>query len=203
MARRIEDLENRAGAVLACLPILLAIAANANAASITATPLASQVNVGERVSVEIRLQLEPGESASLFEAFLDAAGPGVMSVDPSGFGATWSSTVASPELGDGDAGRVSLSLLASGNRTDHDLVATLSVLGTSTGLVSLSLALDEVVILQRDSGNDLEDIFVNEGPGTLLAQFEVVPEPSAALLIGLGISGLAWRRHVINQPHSS
>lgn len=194
----------RTAASLAWLPMFLfAIAVSANAASITATPLASQINVGERVSVEIRLQLEPGESASVFQSTFSVSSSGLITVDPSGFGTTWSSPVGFPLLGNGDASTATVSLLADDNRTDHDLVATLSVLATSVG--TLALALDSDVLLQRDPdvGVDLVNIPVSQGSGSLLAEITVVPEPSAALLIGLGISGLAWRRRGTAQPHHS
>lgn len=185
----------RVGAILAWLPmLLLVLAAGANAASITATPQASQINVGERVSVEIRLQLEPGESASAFQATFAASGPGLVSIDPNGFGDTWFSPLGFPVLGTGEAATATVSLTADGNRSDHDLLATISVVGTSIGLIALELDATRDLLLQRDFGSTLEDIALDQGPGSMLAQIEVVPEPSTGLLIGLGISGLAWRR---------
>jgi hypothetical protein len=171
------------------LLLLVASASPIRAATISAFTNDSIIGVGSVASVEIRLQLDPLEFASIFEGRFDLAGLGStasVAVQPLGFGSTWDT-----QFGGVTQSQLILSLTSS-NRDDHVLLATIDVAGLAPGFFDLLLA--PGTLLQRDTNVSpfFEDVALGTAVGTNLISIQVVPEPSTGLLMGLGLLSLGW-----------
>lgn len=171
---------------------LLIVSGAANAATIVAIPSAAQVAVGEQLTIELHVNLGVGESASIFQGEFSLSGPGLMSVDPIGYGGTWASTF--PNAPTAASASATMSLTSASNRSDHSLLGTLIVDTSAAGLISLLI--DPDTFLQRDLAifPFFEEVTLQNAMGSELTQITVVPEPSAALLIGAGLLYFANRR---------
>jgi len=159
-----------------------------NAATISAFTNDSIIGVGSVASVEIRLQLDALELASIFEGHFDLVGLGTavsVSVDSEGFGNTWST-----QFGSVTESQLVLSLTSS-NRDDHILLGTIDVIGLTPGFFDLVLA--PGTLLQRDTDTlpFFEDVAFDAVPGTTLVSIQVIPEPSTGLLVALGLASLS------------
>jgi MYXO-CTERM domain-containing protein len=173
---------------MAVLTVVGAVAADA--ATIHATPSASTIGVGGSFSIDLFLELDVGEEASVLEARFDFVGLG-SSVDLDSFeagGPTWS---LSSENVSGSTGTISN---LSGNAGGSRLVATFT--GTALALGDFSIEFAADYILQRDIDDFpfLEDVNLETAVGTVLATVSVVPEPSTWLFAAAGLALVAARR---------
>ena len=173
----------------------------AGAATIFAVPTASEINVGDQISIELFVDLDAGagEVASLFEGRFFLVGPGLMSVDPLGFGMTWDDS-ALPDGPNAASTNVVMSLLASSNRSDHSLLGTLLLTASAPGTISIRL--DPSTFLQKDlvTAPFFEGVPIQNVPGSDLSTIVVVPEPSTCLLLGMGLLLVGKRRPACLSP---
>jgi len=163
--------------------LLLVLAGAAGAANITASPSASEVGVGDAFQIDLFLELESGEEASVFEAAFELGGLGVVAgnedLTPGGPG--W----------DGAAGDVTgteafVSAFSS-NQGGSRLVGSLSLEALAPGV--LQVVLGPFPLVQKDLAEDpfVEDVPLSTAVGATLASV-TVPEPGgAALVLGAGL----------------
>ncbi len=172
--------------VAAAAALLLVGAGSAPAAVIQATPVSSEINVGQQVIVDVAVQLGVGETASIFEADFALVGFGtIAAVALSPGGPTW------PNAEGNVVGGVATVSLTSNNAGNTRRVGQLTVTGSHAGTLEVRLGQD--TILQRDI--PAEPFFANvpltTATDTLLATINVVPEPASLALGGAAIAALA------------
>ncbi len=153
-----------------------------------------EVRRSDATSVDIYLDLEPGEDASVFQAQLDYVASGFdvdldlsrvnPGMDPFGVG-TWPNSEGRLTS---DQGLVSLT---SDNAGGERLVAQFLLQRNGVGDF-FTVSLSDGAIVARDVPGGLTDVPLLTQPGTRLA--EVVPEPGTSALLALGLSGLAALR---------
>lgn len=174
--------------------LLLLVASPARAATISVFTNNSIIALGSVATLEVRLQLDVSEVASIFEGKFDLVGLGSIgsvAIDPLGFGTTWESAFG------GIPGSQLLLSLTSSNRNDHVLLATIEITGLAPGIFELRLA--PGTFLQRDTNTSpfFEDVPLGPAPGTTLASIQVVagiPEPATVFLMSLGLASLGLLR---------
>lgn len=169
--------------------LLLALPGAAGAAQITAVPSAADVGVGDSFQIDLFLELESGEEASVFSAAFDLEGLGAVAGNETltAGGPTWSSGVG--DVTDTEAFVDAFSTNQGGAR----LVGSLLLEALAPGV--FSVALGPFPLVQKDLGDlpFVEDVPLSTQVGATLASV-TVPEPgAAALLLGAGLL-LARRR---------
>lgn len=166
--------------------VVLLDSASALAATIVAVPSRQFVGLGDSFTIDLFLDLEPGEEASVFEGRFELDGLGsVLSVDSvTAGGATWDSafhTLIGSAL--------AISALSS-NTGGSRLVASLGV--TAIGGGTFRVLTDEGSFAQRDIPEFpfLEDVPIDTAPGTEISRISTTPVPALPSWGGLGVAAL-------------
>lgn len=160
----------------------------APAATISAAVAPATVAIGEQVDVTLHIDLDLGEEASIFEAAFSLSGTGTLAIDPGGFGPTWDE-----HFGNVAGGTATISL-TSNNRSDHDVLAALVLVGLAPGTLELSLEPGSFIQRDTDSFPFFEDLPLGPFPGSVLTSIVVVPEPATAALLAISLVGLGLCR---------
>jgi len=160
------------------------------AATLRAVPGQSVIQLGETITIDIFVDLAPGEVASVFEARFDIVGLGtVASLDRFvADGPTWDLT---EENVAGNRGTVSL---LSDNAGGSRLSVSLDLTALAEGEIAIVFAPN--FILERDiqSFPFLESVPLTTPVGSTLSTVSVVPEPSTGLLVAMAVAALGRRR---------
>jgi len=187
--------------VVATLLLLLA-GSSANGASVSAIISASTVNVGESIEVTLYLNLEPSEVASAAHVSLKLidANPvaalttfplslgNVVGV-PQGWDTSNSTLLPYGSCGPGEAGCLfSEALIASPSRTGSLYFGAFELTAAAPG--TLAMVVDEGDTWWGP--NQFDQHFFSSGT---IGTVTVTPEPSTALLMGLGLVGIATRKN--------
>jgi len=182
---------------LSVLLFLLA-SSSANGASVSAITSASTVNVGESIVVILYLNLEPSEVAAAAHVsvkLIDASPVAALTTFPSSLGKAvgvpqdWDSSNSSllsyGSCGPGEAACFfSQALIASASRTGDLFFGAFELTAAAPGTLTM-------VVDAGDTWwgpNQFDQHFFSSGT---IGTVTVVPEPGTALLMGLGIIGLA------------
>jgi hypothetical protein len=162
------------------------IAQPASAATITAAPDSGVFRPGESVEVDLVLNLEAGEVPSLFQVGFPFIGGGtVADVWLAAIGDTWLNRASIIEP-DG------LLLWLISNDLGGDRVLASIILDFNAAGTFRIMFLNAFACLDGDPYPCPR--FVDTPPGTVLAVFEVIPEPSTLLLAAIGLALLALTR---------
>lgn len=162
----------------------------ASAASISASVSRSVLGIGESSTVELFLNLEAGETASVLEGVFGISGLGtVASGAITQTGPTWPNA-ASNILG----GEALVSLTSDNDGAAQRSIATLSFTALSAGTLALSFDGRTFAAFDTAAFPFSQNLALSNAPGDLLASISVVPEPSALTLLAVGASVLLMTR---------
>jgi len=172
--------------------VTLALAASlpVSAASVSALASKSTIQIGESTTVDLLLNLGPEEAASVFEGTFPISGlDTVVSANISAIGPTWPNA-ASNILNDS-----ALFSLTSNNNSDPTrLLATLGITGLSNGVSEITFDSSTFAAFDIPTFPFSQNLVLTNTSGEVLAGITVVPEPSAVLLLLLGLGFLLCRR---------
>lgn len=190
----------RCGTLALAVAVAL-VAEAAAAATIGFEPTSQTVDLGDPVSVDIVVSDLGGEIVSAYD--LDILyDPGVLSAVQVSFGSGLGDPAAFEVLESSDLGTpgvvdlAQLSLLSDAELLalqggDEVLLATLSFGTVAPGTTSLAFAFDAVNDIK---GANAQVLDVIDEAGSVEVSGAVIPEPSAALLFGIGSVLIGWRR---------
>lgn len=157
----------------------------ANAATLTAIPAMDELLIGQTTSLEIVLELDAGEVASVFEGRFNLGGLGsVANASLTAGGPTWSSSVGNI------SGTQAIVSLTSDNQGGNRLGATLGVTGLALGVFEVSLGSPTFASFDIDDPPFLQELDITNTTGEVLTSVNVVPLPSALVLLGSGLFGI-------------
>jgi hypothetical protein len=161
------------------------------AATLTAAPSSGVLLVGEPLDIDLTLELDPGEEASVFEGRFDLTGVGsaVQSLGPGDVlagGPSWDSS-----FGGVLGGQLLLSLTSS-NAGGSRLVGRVHVTGLSSGIFEIRLAAGSFAQRDVEGPPYLLDVPISNPVGSVLVTLIVgLPAPQVPALGGAGALALA------------
>ncbi len=159
----------------------------ASAAMISGYAENDVIGIGETTTVNITLELAPGEVASVFEGRFDLVGLG--SVADANFtpgGTSWSSGFGNI------VGTEAIASLTSDNIGDNRLIGSFDVTGVSVGAFDILLGSPTIASFDTATAPYLESLDITTDSGSSLASVQVVPLPATLPLFGSALVGLAF-----------
>ncbi len=171
------------------LPVFVAVSGlmwgvTADSAQISAIPSTDILSVSETAQIDIYMELDPTEAASVFEGVFDLEGYATsVALALTSGGASWPNAFGNI-IGD----QLRLSLTSNNDGTAMRLVASLNVTALAPGFFVLSYNDATFASFDIDIAPFTQDLPLNNYDGQVLASIRVIPLPAAAWLL---ISALA------------
>ncbi len=177
--------------VISVILALLSVS-SAHAAFVSAQVSSATIRPNETSQIKLFLNLDPGETASVFEGVFDLPGlNNIVDVSSTFGGPSWPN-----KFGNITSNRFFLSLTSDNDNSSSRQVAVLDILAKKTGVFEVIFDDSSFASFDINVSPFLQDLALNNKKGEALARISVVPVPPALVLLFTALGGLSVFRRL-------